>query len=78
VLNHIDVVSGCICIFLVWDEARQKFVEKLLQLAVPVMVLVIVEPGKSKDVEPGPMRQDREKFHVLEVGRIAEGLAQLK
>jgi len=78
VMSHIDVLSGCICIFLLWDEPRQKFVQKLLRLCVPVMVLVIVESGKGKGLDPGPMREQPESFHILEVGRVAEGLGQLK
>ncbi len=45
VLNHISVVSGCICVLQRWDEARRKFVEKLHALGVPVLVLVVVRPG---------------------------------
>lgn len=78
VLNHIGAVSGCICIFLVWDQARRDFVSKLLNLRVPVLVLVIIESGKPKDLDPGPMRTTPDRFHVLEVGRIEEGLAVLK
>ena len=77
VLNHISVVSGCICILQRWDEARRKFVEKLKSLGVPVMVLVIVRPGDRKP-EAGPLRDTPESFHILEIGRIEEELAKLK
>jgi uncharacterized protein (DUF58 family) len=69
VLNHISVVSGCICVLLAWDDERRGFVEKLKALGVPVLVLVIVEPGRRKSLEPGT-----EWFRVLECGRIEEGL----
>jgi hypothetical protein len=78
VLNHVAVLSGCICIFLLWDKARRDFVSKLLNLGLPLMVLIIVEPGKPKDLDPGPMRETPDKFHVLEVGRIEQGLAALR
>jgi hypothetical protein len=52
VLNHISVVSGCICVLQRWDDARKKFVEKLRALGVPVLVLVIVPPGE-KNRTPG-------------------------
>jgi uncharacterized protein (DUF58 family) len=78
VLNHVAVLSGCICIFLLWDKARRDFVSKLLNLGLPLMVLIIVEPGKPKDLDPGPMREAPDKFHVLEVGRIEQGLAALR
>jgi uncharacterized protein (DUF58 family) len=78
VLDHIEAVSGCICILLLWDEARRKFVEKLRKLGVPVLVLIIVEPGGGKDLEPGPMRDEPDRFHILEVGKIPEGLVELR
>jgi uncharacterized protein (DUF58 family) len=78
VLNHINAVSGCICVLINWDGERQKFVEKLLGLGVPVLVLVIVPAGHRETVEPGPMRDNPAQFHVLEVGKIEAGLAKLK
>jgi uncharacterized protein (DUF58 family) len=77
VLDHVRSVSGCICVLLDWDEERQDFVRKLRALDVPLLVLVIVEPGKSPGVEPGPMRDQPEHFHVLESGKIEQGLAKL-
>ncbi|MGA2870105.1 MAG: DUF58 domain-containing protein, partial [Verrucomicrobiota bacterium] len=77
VLNHIPGVSGCICILQKWDEARKKFVEKLRVLGVQLLVLVVLPPGQPK-LDAGPLRDTPECFHVLEVGEIAEKLAQLK
>ena len=50
--------------------------EKLCALRVPVLVLVIVPPGKSK-LDAGPLHAAPDKFHVLEVGMIEEQLAKL-
>jgi len=77
VLNHVKVVSGCICVLLAWDDERRAFVEKLRALGVPVLVLVIVPPGRGKLLEPGPLRDEPDRFHALEAGRIEEGLAKL-
>jgi uncharacterized protein (DUF58 family) len=77
VINHVSAVSGCICVFQKWDDARQKFVEKMRSLGVPLLVLVVVPPGKAKP-DAGPMRTEPENFHVLEIGRIGETLAKLK
>ena len=77
VINHISVVSGCICVFQRWDEARKKFVKKLRALGVPLLVLVIVAPGETKP-DAGPLRDEPENFHVLEIGRIEEALGKLK
>jgi uncharacterized protein (DUF58 family) len=78
VLKHTSVLSGCICIFLAWDEERREFVRKLRMLGVPLRVVVITAPDHSDELEPGPMREDPDAFQVLEAGRIEEGLAKLK
>jgi uncharacterized protein (DUF58 family) len=77
VLNHVEAVSGCIGVLLAWNEERRRFVEKLKALGVPVLVLVVVEPGQDAALDPGPMREEPERFHVLEAGRIEQGLSEL-
>ena len=76
-LDHAARVSGCICVLLAWDETRRDLVKKLKMLGVPLLVLVITEPGRGKSLEPGPMRDQPEQFHVLELGNIEQGLAAL-
>ncbi|MEY2428726.1 MAG: hypothetical protein QOJ40_1611 [Verrucomicrobiota bacterium] len=78
VLNHVKVVSGCICVLVAWDEERRAFVEKLLKLGIPLRVMVIASPAAGKKIDPGPLRDDQEKFHVLELGQIEAGLAKLR
>jgi len=76
VVGHVAVVSGCICVLQKWDDARKKFVKKLRALGVPVMVTVITRPG-GKNLDAGPLRDEPENFHVLEIGKIGEQLAKL-
>jgi uncharacterized protein (DUF58 family) len=78
VFTHISSLSGCICVLVAWDEERRKFVEKLLRLGVPVIVLVIVDAGTKLSLDPGPLRDNPGSFHVLEVGNIEQGLGRLK
>ena len=78
VLNHVEAVSGCICVLLAWDEERRGFVQKLKTLGLPVLVLVISENAPRKPLDPGPLRDEPDRFHVLECGRIEPGLAALK
>lgn len=78
VLNHIKVVSGCICVFLSWDESRKKFVEKLQALGVPVLTLVVTAPGQSNRISGTPAGHTGDQFLALEVGKIQQGLARLK
>jgi len=70
------VVSGCICVLLAWDAPRRKLVERLKLLGLPVTVMVITDPGE-KPPDPGPLRDEPELFHVLEAGKIEEGLARM-
>jgi hypothetical protein len=78
VLGHIEVVSGCICVLVAWDEERRGFVRKLKALGVPVLVLVIVPPGQGQKLAHGPLNDEPDRFFVLEAGQIESGLAKLK
>lgn len=62
------LLTGSICILLAWDEARRAFVRDLRALGVPVLVIVVAsEPVNSR--EPW--------LHVIEPGKVAEGLTGL-
>ncbi len=78
VMNHVKVVSGCICVLLAWDEPRQMLVKKLKSLGLPVLVFVILEKSAIKTLDPGPMRDEPHRLHALEIGRIEEQLATLR
>jgi uncharacterized protein (DUF58 family) len=78
VLNHVRLVSGCICILLAWDQPRREFVKKLRELGLPALVLVVLEPHQNRSIRPGPMSDQPGQFHVLEVGQIEQGLARLR
>jgi uncharacterized protein (DUF58 family) len=78
VMNHVKVVSGCICVLLAWDEPRRALVKKLKSLGLPVLVLVILEKPAIKPFDPGPMRDEPDRLHALEIGRIEEQLAVMK
>jgi uncharacterized protein (DUF58 family) len=77
VLKHASLVSGCICVLLAWDTPRQEFVRKLRALDVPVLVLVVVNTGQAGSLQPGPLIDEPDRFRVLELGKIQEGLALL-
>jgi uncharacterized protein (DUF58 family) len=78
VLKHSGAVSGCICVLLAWDEPRQRLVEKLKAVGLPVLALVIREPGRTEPLDTGPMRDDPGRLCALEIGRIEEQLAKLR
>ena len=78
VLDHVAVLSGCICVLQNWDEARRKFVEKLKALGVPLLVLIVVPPGGGISGAGGPLLDAPGTLRVLEIGKIKEELAKLK
>lgn len=72
VVDHSALVSGCICVLVAWDEPRRALVHALERLGVSTLVLLVTEAGAA-----APDRDGVQRFHHLEVGRIAEGLAGL-
>jgi len=71
VLNHLAAVSGCICILQRWDEPRRAFVKKLRETGMPLLILVVVRAGEI-------VSDKTETLHLLETGKIEEGLRQLR
>jgi len=78
VINHAHSLSGCICILLAWDQERRDLISHLGAMGIPLLVLVIKESKLGDELDdPGPMKNKPEFFHILEVGKIEEGLAKL-
>ena len=77
VMSRAEFCSGCICILAAWDEQRQKLVQLLRNLGIPVFVLVIQEPNDPAIPDPGPMSDVSENFHILRAGEIEMGLERL-
>jgi hypothetical protein len=77
VLERHQALSGCICVLLGWDAARQQFIHQLRGVGIRTLVLVIVEALPGDVVTPGPGQEPAEGVHRLEMGKIAEGLARL-
>jgi uncharacterized protein (DUF58 family) len=75
VLEHTNAVSGCICIFLSWDEERRNFVKQLKAQGLPILVFVLAENDNTMD--SGPMADTPENFHVIQPGKVGEELAKL-
>ncbi|HEX4265323.1 MAG TPA: DUF58 domain-containing protein [Verrucomicrobiae bacterium] len=73
VVQHAGSVSGCICVLLAWDEERRRLLQKIGALGIPTLVLLVVEPGVKPDLGSDQFGE----IHVLEAGRVEEGLAKL-
>ncbi len=81
VLNNLvtarcGAMSGCICVLLAWDEERRSFINRLNSLGVPSMVLVITDPSRT-NLPALKGDETSGRFHILETGKIGEGLAGL-
>jgi uncharacterized protein (DUF58 family) len=77
VLGRYSSLSGCICILLSWNEARQHFVSRLHERGVPTLVFVVVDPSRPRASGLEPVLGATGRFHRLEIGKIAEGLARV-
>ncbi|MBI5685185.1 MAG: DUF58 domain-containing protein [Verrucomicrobia bacterium] len=76
VLRHAPLVSGCVCVFLAWDESRRRLVRLLQGLRVPLRVCVVTGAGQTGALDPGPMKNEPHHFHVLRAGKIQEDLSR--
>lgn len=68
VIGRRAALTGSICVLLAWDEARADFIRALRTLGVPVMVLVVTRT---------PVAERAPWLHVIEPGKVQEGLARL-
>jgi len=75
VWTHAAELSGCICVFIAWDQPRQHLIEGLLARRVPLRVLVVTESAQPPPL--GVMERQPENFHVLPLGQVARKLASL-
>jgi uncharacterized protein (DUF58 family) len=76
VLRQIARVSGCVCIFLKWDEDRKTLVEQMSSLGIPQLVIVLKKAGeKEPKIE---LKNDRyAQVHVIDVERVQEELSRI-
>jgi uncharacterized protein (DUF58 family) len=78
VLCHADAVCGCVCVLLAWDEPRRELIQKLRARGLPVLVLLVVDAGAAEEFRAAHAADVPENFHVLEAGKVAEGLQELR
>ena len=77
VMAHSHRVSGCICVLLEWDHARQKLLQQLIAVGVPCMVLLVTEQVDMQTLDIGPMDAYAHRFHVIRPSSIEQDLATL-
>jgi len=74
VLEHAGELSGALCVFVEWDEARREFVRGLLQRQIPLQVFVVI-PSAQKIPPEADVPGLAGAFRVLRSGHIREDLA---
>ena len=75
VVRQIARVSGCVCIFLKWDEARRELVEQMSSLGIPQIVIVLKRAGERLEIV---LKNDRyARVHVIDADKVQEGLSRL-
>ncbi len=77
VTAHASEFSGCICVLLGWDTDRRRLVQALRGQGVPVLVLVVTDPGETEQLPLGPMADMPQMLHVLRPGQVQSGLDRL-
>ncbi|MFC1851324.1 DUF58 domain-containing protein [candidate division CSSED10-310 bacterium] len=66
-------MSGCVCIFLEWNEDRRELIMLLKNMRIPVQVFVIT----TQDDLPPEKTIHHQNVHYLEVGRIEQGFRNI-
>ena len=74
VIAHAAAMSGCLCVLMKWDAARQELVRVLQSLGVPLRVFLITSADGAAPRDLGPMSAEPESFLHLTAGRIEEDL----
>lgn len=77
VFRRASQMSAFICVLINWDLERQEFIRQLTLANSPLLVVLIVQPGDTQALDPGPLRSALDRFCVLEAGKIEQGLLRL-
>jgi uncharacterized protein (DUF58 family) len=76
VVDHISAVSGCVCVFLEWDEPRRRLVEQVQMRGLAPLVIVLTETEEPR-LEPGPLASAPERFRQAPLSKVRETLLTL-
>jgi uncharacterized protein (DUF58 family) len=74
VFRHVGSVCGCIVILLDWDAPRRELVRQLRLAGLPLLVLLVAGSEEAPALRAMPPDERPADVHILEAGRVAEGL----
>ncbi|MBK1986725.1 DUF58 domain-containing protein [Sphaerospermopsis aphanizomenoides BCCUSP55] len=76
VLEKISLLSGCICIFISWDDQRKKLVEYLNNMGIHTLVLILTN-NEDQFNHTELMSYELVNFQILNINKIQQELMQL-
>ncbi|WP_413171998.1 DUF58 domain-containing protein [Anabaena azotica] len=76
VLEKISMLSGCICIFISWDEERKKLIQYLNNMDVHTLVLILTNDHDNLN-KTELMQYELATFHILNINNIQQELMQI-
>ncbi len=77
VLSRAATLSGCVCILLDWDPARESFISRLRGYRIPVLVLVISDRSTGMATDENIMSDAPVHIRHIRPGAVPEGLAAI-
>jgi uncharacterized protein (DUF58 family) len=78
VMQRIALLSGCICIFLTWDDTRQALVRQLQGMRLPLLVLVLAEEPDTPELRAATLINNTlTTLRVLKLSQLQEELLRL-
>ncbi|NET69927.1 MAG: DUF58 domain-containing protein [Sphaerospermopsis sp. SIO1G2] len=80
ILEKISMLSGCICIFIAWDEQRKKLIEYLAKMNIETLVFML-KNNQNYDWEylskNDFIKYDSTRFYILNIDNIQQELMKL-
>ncbi|MGK7889488.1 MAG: DUF58 domain-containing protein, partial [Leptolyngbyaceae cyanobacterium] len=77
ILERASILSGCICVFLTWDEARQQLIQTLRGLRLPTLALVLTADPAALQASLSPDLEIPPEVRVIELSKLQEELMTL-
>lgn len=75
--ERVDQLSGCLCIFLNWDNNRRTLLNILKGLNIPTRTFIVCKDVKTKNNCKNNIEYSVDNVHFLSVGNLAEELLHL-
>ncbi len=75
--TRISRLSGCICIFLNFEETRQKFLKNLIQSGIPTKTIILCQKKNEQYEVADYFRSLQSNIHFISMGQIQQDLLKI-